>query len=179
MSDKKRKRRSFWEPESEKLVEWLDAQTDLGTSLQLIIVDAIHKYGEGDVIKAHLNQRENFYYDTETQTPVRKLAPMKAVSRPEPTEPNKEEDITTPLAKSAPGQTDEVSPPHVSELETDSELELEAEALEETESARDSDDTPTLDISDIMSDEDENIEEVPAYDPLSIMMEDIGSTIKK
>lgn len=54
----KRKRRSFWEPESETIVNWLNQQTDLGTSLQLIIVDAIKKYGNGDVIKAYLAQRE-------------------------------------------------------------------------------------------------------------------------
>lgn len=55
----KRKRRSFWEPESETIVNWLNQQTDLGTSLQLIIVDAIKKYGNGDVIKAYLTQRES------------------------------------------------------------------------------------------------------------------------
>lgn len=55
----KRKRRSFWEPESETIVNWLNQQTDLGTSLQLIIVDAIEKYGDGDVIKAYLTQRES------------------------------------------------------------------------------------------------------------------------
>lgn len=55
----KRKRRSFWEPESETIVNWLNQQTDLGTSLQLIIVDAIEKYGNGDVIKAYLTRRES------------------------------------------------------------------------------------------------------------------------
>lgn len=54
----KRKRRSFWEPESASVKTWLDNQTDLGVSLQLIIVDVIQKYGDGDVIRAYLAQRE-------------------------------------------------------------------------------------------------------------------------
>lgn len=53
----KRKRISFWESESEEIKEWCKAQTNLGTSLDLIIADAIQVYGKGDVIKAYLNQR--------------------------------------------------------------------------------------------------------------------------
>lgn len=53
-----RKRRSFFEPESKVLAEWLADQNDLGVSLQLIIVDAIRNYGEGDVIQAFLKARE-------------------------------------------------------------------------------------------------------------------------
>lgn len=70
MSKKQRKRRSFWEPDSPALIKWLDEQNELGTSLQLIIVDAIHKYGEGDVIKAHLSQREQQYYANEAAAPM-------------------------------------------------------------------------------------------------------------
>ncbi|MEK4277584.1 hypothetical protein [Paenibacillus sp. FSL R7-0026] len=53
----KRKRITFWESESEVIREWCKAQTNLGTSFDLIIADAIKAYGKGDVIKAHLNQR--------------------------------------------------------------------------------------------------------------------------
>lgn len=53
-----RKRRSFFEPESKVLAKWLADQNDLGVSLQLIIVDAIRNYGEGDVIQAFLTARE-------------------------------------------------------------------------------------------------------------------------
>jgi len=66
----KRKRRSFWEPDSPSVKAWLDAQTELGTSLQLIIVDAIRKYGQGDVIKAHLNQREDIVISGEQRSGV-------------------------------------------------------------------------------------------------------------
>lgn len=52
-----RKRRSFWEPESAALIEWLDEQSDLGKSLQVLIVDAIERYGSGDAVSAYLNQR--------------------------------------------------------------------------------------------------------------------------
>lgn len=54
----KRKRRSFWEPDSPAIRQWIDAQHDLGVSLQLIIVDALARYGNGDVILAHLAERE-------------------------------------------------------------------------------------------------------------------------
>ncbi|MGC6586200.1 hypothetical protein ACPV3A_14680 [Paenibacillus sp. Dod16] len=56
MNDK-RKRISFWESESKEIRDWCKAQANLGTSLDLIIQDALQTYGEGDVIKAHLNQR--------------------------------------------------------------------------------------------------------------------------
>lgn len=56
MSDKP-KRISFWESENEVIRQWCKDQTNLGTSLDLIIADAIKVYGKGDVIKAYLNQR--------------------------------------------------------------------------------------------------------------------------
>lgn len=59
MTDQKRKRRTFWEPESPAVQEWLANQKDLGMSLQLIIVDAINAYGSGDVIQTHLSNRMN------------------------------------------------------------------------------------------------------------------------
>ncbi|MGX1195712.1 hypothetical protein [Metabacillus sp. SLBN-84] len=164
MSEKKRKRRSFWEPESKKLNDWLDAQSDLGTSLQLIIVDAIHKYGEGDVIKAHLSQRETFYDTHEpapAPTPVRKAAP-----------------IITPVdqAQAAPSINKEQKP-----------LALQEEALDvEDEVLLDSDEPSgeelPLDLSDLMQQEDDVLPDEdaePEYDPVSIMMNDIGSTFSK
>ncbi|MBD7970284.1 hypothetical protein [Paenibacillus gallinarum] len=56
MSEKP-KRISFWESENEVIRQWCKDQTNLGTSLDLIIADAIKVYGKGDVIKAYLNQR--------------------------------------------------------------------------------------------------------------------------
>ncbi|WP_145142276.1 hypothetical protein [Paenibacillus sp. Y412MC10] len=53
----KRKRVSFWESESKEIRDWCKAQANLGTSLDLIIADAIQAYGKGDVIKAYLSQR--------------------------------------------------------------------------------------------------------------------------
>lgn len=58
MGKARRKRRSFFEPESKTVVNWMDSQHNLGVSLQLIIVDAIHKYGKGDALEVHLSQRD-------------------------------------------------------------------------------------------------------------------------
>lgn len=178
MSEKKRKRRSFWEPDSEKLVSWLDDQSDLGRSLQLIIVDAIHKYGEGDVIMAHLNQRENPDYEPAPQKPRQKVA-----SKPEPRtiEPSDEQDESTFNPVSEP-EEEPVSgggleqEPEV-ELDSDSELEFE----EEFEN-NDGDDEP-FDINS-MSEEaghtnESEQEEEDEVDPISIMMQDIDSTFSK
>lgn len=70
MTDKKRKRRTFWEPESPNVVAWLNAQGDLGMSLQLIIVEAMNKYGTDDVIQSHLRQLESGGQARPTMRPV-------------------------------------------------------------------------------------------------------------
>jgi len=54
---KQRPRRTFYEPDQQYIVDWLDSQHNLGTSLQLIITDAIHRYGEGDVIEQYIARR--------------------------------------------------------------------------------------------------------------------------
>lgn len=55
--NQKRKRRSFYDLNHPVLREWLDAQQDLGKSLELILPDVIHRFGKGDVIQSFLNQR--------------------------------------------------------------------------------------------------------------------------
>ncbi|OMF76745.1 hypothetical protein [Paenibacillus glucanolyticus] len=79
MSDK-RKRISFWESESKEIRDWCKAQSNLGTSLELIIADAIKVYGEGDVIKAFLNQRmkDMQSQDSSHYVPSQQAAPTSA-----------------------------------------------------------------------------------------------------
>lgn len=77
-----RKRRSFFEPESRVLAEWLAQQNDLGVSLQLIIVDAIRNYGEGDVIQAFLTARESVTGEPQVTSSL--PTPKAAEQAPEP-----------------------------------------------------------------------------------------------
>lgn len=181
MSDKKRKRRSFWEPESEKIVSWLNGQSDLGTSLQLIIVDAIHKYGEGDVIKAHLNQRESYGYERQPELParqpVRKTAPASLDVMNDSDDEKQEKQGSPQVSEPENHQVSGGGP----ELEVEPELEAEQELA--------SDGTPeddmelSFDTADLMSDdvdeEDEGKGDEPEYDPIAIMMQDSGSTFNK
>ncbi|WP_078598408.1 hypothetical protein [Evansella clarkii] len=182
MSGKKRKRRSFWEPDSEKLISWLDEQSDLGTSLQLIIVDAIHKYGEGDVIKAHLNQRENAYYTGEPESPVRKPVQKSAPTIEQEQEPAstpapqiKEEAIKPPASEPEDHQDVSKGPERETEPKLEQEPELEPELDEESH------DEMGFDIDDMMAgNADTDTEKKESdYDPLTIMMGDIGSTLSK
>lgn len=169
---KDRKRRSFWEPDSKKVVDWINNQTDLGTSLQLIIVDAMHKYGEGDVIKAHLNQREQY---PGQEVPTKGNA---AISRPEPL------DVRPTGTDDRGAESEEPVLPSFSEpegaedsgWETEPEMELDSVSVETTENEID-DDSP-FDIDDLTR-EGESQEKEPEYDPVSIMMQDIGSTYNK
>lgn len=181
MSDKKRKRRSFWEPESEKIVSWLNDQSDLGTSLQLIIVDAIHNYGEGDVIKAHLNQRESFGYENEPQTPARKPVRNSAPSLSKDTSEEEPEEQALPQVSEPEGrQVSGGGPEQESEQELDIEAELESDVESENEAV--GDEEVAFDTADLMSgaeDEEQGKGEEPEYDPIAIMMQDSGSTFNK
>ncbi|MCC2252726.1 hypothetical protein JUJ52_22655 [Virgibacillus sp. AGTR] len=158
MSEKKRKRRSFWEPDSKKIVSWLDSQTDLGTSLQLIIVDAIRKYGEGDVIKSHLNQRETLYNETELQTT--------------PTKPVRKE-----VLKDA-GDYDKNTP---KELEQEVEFESEPEDVQLiVQHESNSDDEMSSDnVNTTAETTGEDKEDEPEYDPIAVMFQDTGSMFNK
>lgn len=53
----KKKRRTFYEPELEEVVSWMDAQGNLGQSLSVVISEAILKYGAGDIVEAFLHER--------------------------------------------------------------------------------------------------------------------------
>ena len=83
-----RKRRSFWEPDNEVIKKWLKDQTDLGTSLELIIVDAIRKYGEGDVIRAYLSKRKLTPETVPEKPEEPKEVKVKEVSKKEASDPN-------------------------------------------------------------------------------------------
>lgn len=159
MASKKRKRRSFWEPDSPQLNAWLDAQTDLGTSLQLIIVDAIQKYGEGDVIKSYLTRREVAFRDGEA--------------------PEKQDDNQATYTIEGTGS--EVG------LKTPKKEVKKAPAKEEALSldlADDDNETP-FDVGAAIGravdekDANEKAGNEEDYDPIAIMMGDIGSKLDK
>lgn len=92
MTDKKRKRRTFWEPESPNVVAWLNAQGDLGMSLQLIIVEAMNKYGTDDVIQSHLRQLEANGQPTPPRAPA-DMTPQPSV----PVEPQRQAPTPAPV----------------------------------------------------------------------------------
>lgn len=181
------KRRSFYEPESKKLIDWLNAQHDLGTSLQLIIVDAIQKYGDGDVIKAYLKTREA-HVTRESRdaksVPVKEIKPNKVEYRLQsvkqegnakqeskivPAKENKASD-TSDAARKAPKKESKANTPE-SDYDPIEALTRDAEAgfLESREDVRTAKQParPASEIeSPLASDE---------YDPLAVMFEDIGS----
>lgn len=101
-----RKRRSFWEPESDRANEWLDAQYDISVSLQLIITDAINKYGTGDAMRAHLRTLEEgggtFQRALDKEPPKAKRTKPKKVA-PEPVKaPVAEPEPQTPVEDRVP-----------------------------------------------------------------------------
>lgn len=101
MTDQKRKRRTFWEPESPAVQEWLANQKDLGMSLQLIIVDAINAYGSGDVIQTHLSNRMNGQVAAPAPAPTVDALVQQAVQQapqpPRPPEPQVTQAQPTPV----------------------------------------------------------------------------------
>ncbi|PAF27400.1 hypothetical protein CHH61_03515 [Shouchella clausii] len=168
----KRKRRTFWEPESERLVAWLDAQADLGTSLQLIIVDAIKKYGEGDVIKAHLKQREYFFYEEAPHQP-RSVRTESSVQDDVGDEDNQESTLSfdsEPKVDQSPIR----DLGHEPEAENEAEPELESDVQIDTDS-----DKPVGNNANSIaeSSDKEQKEEEAKYDPIAILMRDSGSTL--
>ncbi|MED4128491.1 hypothetical protein [Shouchella miscanthi] len=153
---RKRKRRSFWEPDSEKIITWLDKQADLGTSLQLIIVDAMRKYGDGDVIKAHLSQREDGYSKTITQMPIQERSSN--VTPINELKPTKEDFPSTVIESSK----DNFNKKHEILVEDGEELVV---------------DEPEFDIHQAMNPIEVEQENETEYDPIGIMMRDSGSKI--
>ena len=112
MTDQKRKRRTFWEPESPAVQEWLANQKDLGMSLQLIIVDAINAYGSGDVIQTHLSNRMNGQapaptptVDTLVQQAVQQAPQQLAPQAPRPPAPQ----VTQAQAQAQPTPVQQAS----------------------------------------------------------------------
>lgn len=84
-----RKRRTFWQPDSPLVQEWLDNQNDLGVSLQLIITEAIQKHGVSDVIASHIEQMISTEVHDAPVTPQRQpvVRPEIAVKPPIITQP--------------------------------------------------------------------------------------------
>lgn len=165
-----RKRRSFFEPASPVLVKWLAEQNDLGVSLQLIIVDAIRNYGEGDVIQAFLKARETVPGEVPitssitaakaspvAQAPVRQVAPVEQTIK---LEPSNKEPKETPIVEPKPEPKPE---PRVVAPEPEKQAPVEVKAPE-PEAQQDE------------FDEEIKTEETEDRDPLDIMFEDIGST---
>jgi hypothetical protein len=170
---KDRNRRSFWEPDSKKVVEWINNQKDLGTSLQLIIVDAMYKYGDGDVIKAHLNQREQ-YPGQEIPTTGKT-----ATSRPGAFDvrPTDTDERGTESEEPVLSSFSEPEGAEDSERDTEPDMELDSDSGTRLENEKE-DDLP-FDINDMTSEDDSGQDQEPEYDPVSIMMQDIGSTYNK
>lgn len=109
--DVDRKRRSFWEPESDRANEWLDAQYDISVSLQLIITDAINKYGTGDAMRAHLRTLEEGGGTFERA--AAKAPPKPKRAKAKKTEP---EPVVEPVAaKPAPEPIDDIIPEPVAQ----------------------------------------------------------------
>lgn len=201
-TNKKRKRRSFWEPESETLIKWLDQQSDLGTSLQLIIVDAIRKYGDGDAVKSYLRQRESDFKPEEHET-VRQVEQPIQEAKPEPTEPEvqqkpKQEDVTPkpkdvePKIKSEPERKSvRVIPSEKTEGKwvTNEKIEPKQEPKQKEQELFD----PTAALAKAEQEVKEKPKEVEPktekpeqnepdeseYDPIEVMMGDIGSRFEK
>lgn len=108
MSEAKRKRRSFWEPNSKPVVDWLENQTDVSRSIQLAIIDTIAKYGTGDAVEGLINAQSGVTpqpatrpaqpaVDETPQAPPQGQAPSAPVP-PAPVEPRE----TVPEPASAP-----------------------------------------------------------------------------
>lgn len=73
------KRRTFREPDSKSVIEWLDNQQDLGISIHLIVSDAIRKYGNGDVVTTFIERRDETLDESEVNVPVTKSKSKKEV----------------------------------------------------------------------------------------------------
>lgn len=177
---KKRKRRSFWEPEQKAVVDWMNAQSDLGTSLQLIIVDAIRTYGSGDAVRAFLAHRDvNGTGIGPVGFAPRNAEPVTSVEQ-ETVDTVEVEEAT--IVKATPRKTTlqnrQLPKPTVVELDVDDELELEdaPEVRPKRVAAKQPEPEDELIDAEMALHEEEDEEE---YDPIAIMMNDIGSQINR
>lgn len=114
-SEFKKKRRSFYEPDSEAIRAWLDNQKDFGRTLQLLAVDAMEKYGNGDAIEGmlHLRTQEPPAVHTPqapvyvAPTPVQQAPPVQAAPVQPPVTPQAAPvaQPVTPAPPATPGQS--------------------------------------------------------------------------
>jgi len=154
----RKKRRSFYQPESDILNAWLDAQHDLGRSLQLVIIDALRKYGEGDVITAFLEQREQTLADDVVVTTSR------TEKAPQTTTQKTDAPVKRTVIKEVPKETPtkpstQQTAPVMTQRDEDGVLDRLTRDAHATQRAQKSV-TPVVDEE---------------YDPIAIMMNDIGS----
>lgn len=157
-TQKSRKRRTFWEPDSKSIVDWLDNQQNLGTSLQVIVIDAIRKYGNGDVVTTFFERREETLDESEVNVSVKKPKPKKeVVSEPKVELERDVEPDPTPI----PEQKEKSYEPEP----------LKEEVIDKKEQVEPSsymfDDTEELDSDDGM------------LDPISMMIQEQSSKDKK
>lgn len=98
----KRKRRSFWEPRSQPVIDWLDNQTDVSRSIQLAIIDTIAKYGTGDAVEGLINAQSGVTPQAVTR---QASAPVEQQAQAQPVQPTHAPPQQTPQAQAQPPVT--------------------------------------------------------------------------
>lgn len=157
MSSKKRKRRSFWEPESKRVVDWLNAQDNVSTSLQLIITDAIRRYGDGDAITNHIMGME--------EDPIDDLrVDVKPVTR----QPRVSKKKIEPEVN--------IEPTQIEVPEEEVEIEKEVDVVEDIKPVEVIKPVE-IEKPKVVVAQEEEIEDDDEYDPISVMMGDIGARL--
>lgn len=156
---KNRKRRSFYEPQSKVFNDWLDAQTDLGMSIQLLIADAIETYGSGDAIEAYFRTRIAGGIPEKPKPSEAKAVSQftGAVGAETLVEPVVEKPLPAPVERVLPA-----SPVKPEATVQDVVTPLPAVAEQ----------APTPAPVSVPAEDDD------AYDPIAIMMQDVGSKVK-
>lgn len=172
---KHRKRRTFWEPDSKKAKEWLDSQNNISVSIQFIILDAINRYGCGDVIQAFLEHQaglddivapiqteKQVEKPTTTEEIVQTVRPVKQVIEPSAKKVEPKEQKVTPTPEPKREQATRSVPerkkdkPKTIREKIDETLDVEIQVMQEEEARRR-----------------KNEQE---YDPVQIMLNDVGAT---
>ena len=158
----RRRRRSFYQPESDILTKWLDEQDNLGRSLQLVIIDAIRNYGEGDVITAFLDKRGQLIDDGAIVKPEQQ-------EMPKTSKPKKQTAVEPVAKKTEPRQVEPVreDAEQPVEREQDDKRPIPNRLKQDTERVLPTRQSP-----------EQKSEDGDTYDPIAVMMQDIGSSLK-
>lgn len=178
-SKKTRKRRTFWEPESKELQAWLKEQDNLGLSLQLLIVDAMHKYGEGDVIRSLIAQKAldinfdnapNISQNQEVKRPTRKQATafVETVLEQDDLELDSELDSEPEIQEQEQPKSFKIPvKQHEHQAEPKQDVVTEQKVIVKTEPEKES----------AVEDNDNDKDEEEPYDPIQILLNDAGSSL--